>query len=162
MVPIDPERLGSPGALEWHEAGHAVVAHLLGAEIYEVTLESDDDAFSGRVSAAWHGRSPKDAATSSGCAALAGPLAELSFEGQVDPEDSGIRAAWNGDWQEVERCAALVEPDPELRTDVIRAWIERVEALVEEPRTDELIARVADALSAHGTLDETLFLDAIA
>lgn len=161
MPPIDPSRLGSPGALEWHEAGHAVVAHLMGADVREVTIESDDDAYSGRVSAAWHGMSTRDAAAASGCAALAGPLAELSFEGQIDPEDHEIRAAWNGDWAEVERCAEAVEPDPELRTDLIRAWISRVEALIVEPRTDELIARVADALSAHGTLDETLFLDAI-
>lgn len=152
-------RTGSPEREAWHEAGHAVVAHLLGGKVLEVTLESEDDAFEGRVTVAWAGASAREAAGRSGRAALAGPLAELArYEGELDVGAAEIRAAWSGDWDEVEACLACVEPDPERRTSLLRRWFDEVGQLVARHDVETLIGRVADALDAHGTLDESLFL----
>lgn len=152
-------RIGSPDGQAWHEAGHGVIATLLGGTVQRLTLEDDDDAFDGRATIAWPAGGAIERAKTSAMTALAGPVSELVFEGELDPDDEQIRQAWRGDWEEVERCATIVEDDPEKRTDVIKRWLRDVEAMVVEPRTHEVIARVADALDAHGTLDEDLLLE---
>lgn len=158
MIP----RTGSPEREAWHEAGHAVVAHLLGGRIREVTLESDDDAFEGRVTIEWPAGPPREVAARSAQAALAGPLAELArYEDEIDPTSSEIVAAWSGDWAEVERCAAVCAPDPEKRTPLIERWFRDTGALLARDNAESLIGRIADALDAHGTLDEILFEDCL-
>lgn len=149
-------RTGSPDGQAWHEAGHAVIAHRFGGRVRSLTLETEDDGFEGRAAVEWTAGGTKEQALASACTALAGPLAELAFEGTIDPDDESVRSAWRGDWDEVEHCAAIVEPDPEQRTALIQSWLREVERMIAEPRTHETIARVADALDAHGTLDETL------
>ena len=151
------ERIGSPEEEAWHEAGHALMAHLLDGTVESLTLESDEELFEGRASIAWPPAPAPEAARRSALTALAGPLAELIFRGDVDLEDPDLVRAWDGDWQEVERCAAVVEPDPDLRTDLIQRWIHGVETTLRSPRQEETLARIADALDAHGTLDRTLF-----
>ena len=151
------DRTGSPEAEAWHEAGHALIAHLLGGEVQTLTLESDEEAFEGRATIAWPAASPDEAARRSALTALGGPLAELIFRGEVDLDDPQLVQAWDGDWQEVERCAAAVQPNPDLRTDIIQRWLHEVETTLRTPRSEEILARIADALDAHGTLDDTLF-----
>lgn len=156
------DRTGAPEREAWHEAGHAVVALLLGGSVREVTLESDDDAFEGRVTVEWPAGPPREVAALSGRAALAGPLAELDrYEGELDPDAAEVRAAWSGDWAEVERCAAICCPDPDRRTPLIERWFRDVQDLLARDDTESLVGRVADALDAHGTLDETLFQDCL-
>lgn len=156
------DRTGAPEREAWHEAGHAVIAHLLGGEVREVTLDSDDDAFEGRVTVNWPAGTAVEVAERSARAALAGPLAELArYEDELDPGAAEIRAAWSGDWAEVERCAAVCSPDPDRRTPLIERWFRDVSALLEREDAESLIGRVADALDAHGTLDETLFEDCL-
>ena len=148
---------GHPEAEAWHEAGHAVVAHLLGGRVRELTLEMDEDGLDGRSSIEWRGLDGMGLASVSGRAALGGPLAELIFRGEDSLEDPSVLSAWEGDWAEVERCALRVEPDPAARVGVISGWIESVRALLADGRVEEWVARVADALDAHGTLDRELF-----
>lgn len=151
------DRLGSPEADAWHEAGHAVMAHLLGGEVTQVTVEDDDDAFGGRVVIRWPGDDPEASAR----VALAGPLTEIVRLGVERDEDVTLAAAWEADWAEVERAAAALEPDPERRTPLIEGWIAAVRRDLEQDRVMDLIARVADAVDAHGTLDEALFSDCV-
>ena len=154
-------RTGSPEGEAWHEAGHALVAHGLGGRIMMLTLESDEEEFEGRASVEWPPADEQETATRSALTALGGPLAELIFEGEVDATDPDLVAAWAGDWEEVERCAAIVQPDPDHRTDLIQAWLAQTEATLSSPEAEEVLARIADALDAHGTLDETLFEDCL-
>lgn len=156
------DRYGSPEADAWHEAGHAYMAHRLGGRVHSLTLESDEAEFEGKASIEWPpAASAHEAAQRSALTALGGPLVELLFRGEVDAHDPEIVQAWDGDWQEVERCAEVVEPDPDLRTDCIQRWIHEVQAAIEKPRAEETLARIADALDAHGTLDETLFEECV-
>lgn len=152
-------RTGSPDEIAWHEAGHAVVARLLGARVLGLTLESDDESFGGRASVEWEPAPLAESARRSAMVALAGPLAELQQFGDDAAHEPGALRAWDADWAEVQRCAAAVERDPALQGDRIRGWVRATEALLGEPTTETLVARVADALDAHGTLDETLFDD---
>ncbi len=155
------DRLGSPDAEAWHEAGHGLMAHRLGGAVTWLTLEADEDEFGGRVTVEWPPGNAVDHATRSAQAALAGPLAELVFRSDLELDDPTLVQAWDGDWQEVERCAAAVEPSPDKRTDLIQRWIHHVQDALADPRSEELLARIADALDAHGTLDATLFEDAL-
>ncbi|MEM8712209.1 MAG: hypothetical protein AAGG01_14765 [Planctomycetota bacterium] len=152
------DRHSSPEADAWHEAGHAYIAHRLGGRVHCLTLEADEDEFEGRASVEWPaGGDAEESARRSALTALGGPLAELLFRGEVDASDPELVKAWDGDWQEVERCAEAVEPDPDRRTTLIQRWVHEVQAALDDPRAEETLARIADALDAHGTLDETLF-----
>lgn len=159
--PSPPMRTSSPEEDAWHEAGHAVVAHALGARIVCLTLEAEEEDFQGRATVEWPAASPRDHAARSAQVALAGPIAELIHFGAGAPDALEQARAWEADWLEVERCAETVAPDPEERTAWIERWFRAVEALISPPPMQERIARVADALDAHGTLDETLFEDCV-
>lgn len=155
------DRTGAPENDAWHEAGHAVVAHLLGGRVRLLTLEAEDERLEGHAAVEWSTRDPLELARLSGLTALGGPLAELLQRGVHDLEDPDLLAAWEADEAEIERAAALLEPDPAERIALIRGWIDRVRALLDDPHIEELVARVADALDAHGTLDEALFEDCL-
>ncbi|QDU65350.1 hypothetical protein [Engelhardtia mirabilis] len=148
---------GHPEAEAWHEAGHAVVAHLLGGRVRELTLEAEEEHLEGRASIEWRGLDASALAVVSGQVALGGPLAELLFRGDDSLDDPELLSTWEQDWSEVERCARVVEANAALRARLIRTWIDRVQGLLADDRVEERIARVADALDAHGTLDEELF-----
>ncbi|QDV04790.1 hypothetical protein Poly30_02830 [Planctomycetes bacterium Poly30] len=147
--------------LAWHEASHAVVAHVLGGRVRLVTLEQDEDALGGMTSIEWPAEMASDRAGFSARVALAGPLAEIERFGEVDPDDVRALAVWELDWSEVERSARTLHDDPVQRESLIRSWVREVRALLEDPHIEERIARVAEALDAHGTLDRDLFEDCL-
>lgn len=146
----------------WHEAAHGVVARLLGGEVRWLTLEADEDEFGGRAEIAWPPATALEQASLSGRVALAGPIAELERFGDEDLGDPRVLAAWEADWAEVERCASVASNDEEQRRSAIRAWMAEVLRLLRDPDVEERVARVADALEAHRTLDRTMFDDCIA
>lgn len=145
----------------WHEAGHAVVAHLLGGRVLSVSLEPAEESLGGRSTVEWRGADAREAASLSGRVALAGPIAEVERFGGEDLDDVHVLAAWAADWSEIERCVAVVEPDAAARERVVEAWAREVRGLLADPEVEERVARVADALDAHGELDETLFEDCL-
>ena len=58
----------------YHEAGHVLVAHLLGGQVVETTLESERADHVGHTAVAWHGLDePELAQCSALVALLAGP-----------------------------------------------------------------------------------------
>ena len=145
----------------WHEAAHAVVAHRLGGTIQSLTVESEMEGYEGAASVVWLNRSKKELALLSGLTALAGPLAELARFGADELSDRDDLAAWSADWAEVMRSAETLSEDEDGQRELIDAWVDRVRGMLDDLDTEEQIARVADALEAHGTLDETLFGDCI-
>ncbi|MGA1606440.1 MAG: hypothetical protein ACO4CT_05615 [Planctomycetota bacterium] len=157
---MEPFHLEHPDAKAWHEAGHALVAHLLGGRVMHVTLEPDDEDQDGEVAVAWP-RAAGGLAPLSGRVALAGAVAELVYLGDDPDLDPTTLSAWRGDWDEACRCAAQHEHDPERREALLRAWMADVHDLLAAPGHEELLARIADALDAHGTLDDVLFEDAL-
>ena len=156
--------MASPDPTEieaWHEAGHAVIAHLLGGRVVSVSLEPEEDGYGARSAIEWGASDEASVASLSGRVALAGPIAEVERFGGHDLDDMHVLAAWEADWREIERCAAVLEREPEGQKRVVERWAREVRTMLLDPGVEELVARVADALDAHGELDETLFGDCL-
>lgn len=156
---FDPDDL-DPVTAAYHEAGHALVAHLLGGEVVQVTLEDEDGDLQGKTTVAWRVADANERARRHGLAALAGPLAETRHRGDVDPPE--VFAAWAADWRNVQRALAICTPRGSAPRPLLQAWIAEVHALLTDADVWERLCRVADALEAHGTLDADLFADAAA
>lgn len=146
-----------PDAACWHEAGHAYIAHLLGGRVQEVSIESELDDHEGHTAIAWD--AGPGLARCSALVALAGPVAELLYR-EAEPAPAELRA-WRGDWAEAEARCAELEADPSARPGLLHTLIGELVATLEDPGHWERMARVADGLHAHGTLDESLFGDAL-
>lgn len=158
MRSADDEQPVDPMAGAWHEAGHAVVAHLLGGEVQTVSLEPEEDELEGRASVLWSGVDPRSLARMSIAVALAGPAAEWAYQGGGEPEAESAQQ-WGADWREVElRLAELSGDAAEQRRMLLELWAE-TQRLLADADVRERVARVAEALEAHGTLDRDLFLD---
>jgi len=145
----------------WHEVGHAYVAHLLGGVVREVTLESERDDHEGHVAVEWHAAPVEEEARRLATVALAGPVAELLFRGEALLEDPEVLCAWRGDWDEAETQLARLHSDPLEREETRRAILRELHRAFDGARGYDSLARLADALDAHVTLDEALFLEAL-
>jgi len=150
-----------PGLEAWHEAGHALAAHLVGGTVRVVTLESEIEGLDGHVAVEWRAMREDDAARCSATVALAGPVAELVFEGADLLHDDAARSTWREDWREASTQLARLHSDLVTREDARRAILRRLHSRFDSSEGYECLARLADALDAHETLDEGLFLDAL-
>ena len=150
----------SPGPEAWHEAGHALAAHLLGGVVRELTLESERDDFDGHVAVEWPATKAALHARRLALVALAGPVAELMFRGAVP--NAAVLSAWRRDWAEAEAQLAHLEADPSRRVAMRHGILRELYESFDDVDNYEQLARLADALDAHGTLDDVLFQDAIA
>ncbi|MFT4540691.1 MAG: hypothetical protein ACI841_002624 [Planctomycetota bacterium] len=152
----------SPGPEAWHEAGHALAAHLLNGVVRELTLESELDGLEGHVAVEWPTAATEEcAARRQALVALAGPVAELVFRGEDVLEDPHALSAWRGDWEEAQTQLSQLHAEDEAREAGLRAMLAELHELFAVADGYERLARLADALDAHGTLDRDLFLEAI-
>jgi hypothetical protein len=92
-------------------------------------------------------------------AALAGPVAEARFRG--DLESLTELSAWRADFREVQR-ALRAEGPPATHAALLQRWLLRVRQELDDPDGWERLCRIADQLEAHGTLDEDLLGDVLA
>lgn len=152
----DPDRLDADTAA-YHEAGHAVLAHLLGGEVVECTIEGDTAGVAGGATVRWALVPPAERARRSALVALAGPLAEARWRGEPTPTDDD---AWAADRREVDAALAAL-PTPRDRAATLQRWLAEVARTLAAAETWECVCRVADGLAAHGTLDRDLFLAAL-
>lgn len=145
-----------PELTAYHEAGHALVAHLLGGKVRQVTIEPDDDdgpARTGDTQVVWRRSrlSEKEFAMLAVQVCLAGPVAEMIYSG--DPYHPGFVAEWAGDWQDAWRAAEPLHVDDRKRL----KYLEDVSIkLYHQLKDDSLwvaLASLADHLLAHETLD---------
>lgn len=141
----------------YHEAGHALFAHLLGAEVAQVTIEGDDDGEAGSTTVRWRGLDAAERRNRSVLVALAGPIAEAWW--QQDGDIVRRIATWQRDFAEVE--AALSEHPVRDRPGLLQRWIGRVRAELTGPIAWEYVCRLADSLDAHGTLEAEQIADVV-
>lgn len=140
----------------YHEAGHILMAHQLGAEVLESTLDSENEDYYGHTAILWRGFPTEERRLRSAQVALAGPVAETLFLGE-SAFDQDLRA-WRADWDEAE--SALNElSESSGRDELRRRWLTAIVAVLEPPPRWERLCRLADALEAHRTLDRSLLED---
>jgi hypothetical protein len=142
--------------IAYHEAGHALMALLLGGEVRTVTIEPDRDDGpdrQGDTQVLWRraGTSDREFAKKAVQVSLAGPVAEMIYSG--DPYHPGLVAEWAADWREAWAAAAGLHPDERQRL----AYLEQVSIrLYHQLKHDDAwaaLAALADHLLAHETLE---------
>jgi ATP-dependent Zn protease len=145
-----------PELIAYHEAGHALMALLLGGKIKHVTIDPDNDDGpdrQGDTQVIWR-RSrigDKEFARIAVQVSLAGPVAEMIYSG--DTYHPGLVAEWAADWREAWDAAQPLHSGERQRME----YLEQVSIqLYRQLQQDDLwaaLASLADHLLAHETLE---------
>jgi ATP-dependent Zn protease len=142
--------------IAYHEAGHALMALLLGGKVRLVTIEPDRDDGpdrQGDTQVLWSrsGISDTEYAKKAVQVCLAGPVAEMIYSG--NPYHPGMVAEWAADWQEAWSAAVPLHANERTRL----KYLEDVSIqLYHRLKHDDLwpaLASLADHLLAHETLE---------
>jgi ATP-dependent Zn protease len=145
-----------PELIAYHEAGHALMALLLGGRVKQVTIEPDNDdgpARSGDTQVLWRRTkiSDKQYAEIAVQVCLAGPVAEMIYSG--DPYHPGFVAEWAADWREAWEEAAPLHPDERRRLKYLEDTSIRLYHRLQDEDLWAALASLADNLLAHETLE---------
>lgn len=145
-----------PELIAYHEAGHVLMAVILGGKVQQVTIEPDNDDGpdrQGDTQILWRRRrfSEKEFAHIAVQVSLAGPVAEMIYSG--DPYHPGLVAEWAADWREAWEAAMPLHPGEQQRLE----FLEQVSIqLYDRLKADDIwavLASLADNLLAHETLE---------
>ncbi len=147
-------------SIAYHEAGHAVVACWLGAEVISVTLEPDADdgpRRDGDAAIRWHhgGMTSRELCQKELMAVLAGPVAEIihsELDCDIDQCEQW-QSEWSADWQLACQLANELVPSAGHVEPLLRFTIERLHRIASQAAFWQTIAEVADLLEAHETID---------
>ena len=142
--------------IAYHEAGHALMAFLLGGEVRLVTIEPDNDDGpdrQGDTQVLWRrsGIADKEFAKKAVQVSLAGPVAEMIYSG--DPYHPGLVAEWSADWLEAWEAASLLHPGKQQRLEYLEQVSIRLYHRLKQDDMWAALAALADNLLAHETLE---------
>lgn len=149
----------------YHEAGHALLAVLMGAQVESVTIAPDWDDGPERyadIRVKW----PLDQFTErellekSILVALAGPVAEMLHSGETF--HPGLVTEWRADWQLAWQTAAALIPAEQKRMVYLEQKTASLFQLLDQETHWAALAAIVDLLLAHDTLDGDEVTDAIA
>ncbi|QDU77448.1 ATP-dependent zinc metalloprotease FtsH [Bremerella volcania] len=140
----------------YHEAGHALLAIVVGARVRHVSLipEWDDgaDRFA-EIQVEW----PIDQFTTRELhqkmimVALAGPVAEMIHTGE--PYHPGFIGEWASDWQAAWQSAERFISDRQKRMSFLEKATNDLYSLLSQDHYWAALAAIVDELVAHETLD---------
>lgn len=140
----------------YHEAGHALMATVMGAKVRSVTIEPDDDdgpQRQGDTQVIWRRKRSSEQEFRERCirVLLAGPVAEMLYTG--DTFHPGLVAGWAGDWNEAWTQSELLHPHPEKRMAYLEGITVQLYRLLNSEPYWSALAALADHLLAHETLE---------
>lgn len=139
----------------YHEAGHALMALLLGERVQSISIEPDwDDGprRSGEVQIAFTtSDSSRDTILRSIQIALAGPVAEMIHSGE--PFHPGLVEEWSADWSAAWDAAAAILPQETSRLRFLEQSTVQIYRLLRDDKHWAALAAIVDHLLAHETLE---------
>ncbi len=140
----------------YHEAGHALMAHLLGGKVKHVTIEPDHDDGPDRhgdTQVLWRRSklSEKELAQRAVQVCLAGPVAEMIYSG--DPFHPGLVPEWAADWRGAWESAVLLHREDRKRLEYLEQISIQLYHRLKEDDLWSALASLADHLLAHESLD---------
>lgn len=149
----------------YHEAGHAVVAHLVGGIVSRVTIEPENDDGPerfGDTQVRWRRARMSDADHAQRLVqvCLAGPVAEMIYSG--DPYHPGLVAEWAADWRAAWLAAQPLHTKEELRLRYLEQTSIELYHRIKRDDLWSVLASVADNLLAYETLDQDQFAEIVA
>ncbi|QDV67738.1 ATP-dependent zinc metalloprotease FtsH [Rosistilla carotiformis] len=140
----------------YHEAGHAMMAMLVGARILSVTIDPDWDDGPQRhadIQIQWPAGKydSREFAERLALVALAGPAAEMIHT--EEPFHPGLISEWASDWELAWEAAAPRFRDPRQRLAYLEKITSRAYKTLARDDCWAALATVVDNLLAHETLD---------
>ncbi len=152
----------------YHESGHAVVALLHGAAVESISIDPDwDDGprREGDVEVHW----PRDVsgheiALRSIDVALAGPVAELIYTGDIDGKKMVHPATvpeWSQDWSLASQLARQLFKSPHQREQAISRSLSQLYKFLNDDRAWQAVAALSDELLAHERLEREEIYDVV-
>ena len=142
----------------YHEAGHAVVAHLLGGEVQSVSIEDSFDSESNRLgdtAVLWRGLDERERALNELASVLAGPIAEAIYrDDDVTLDDS---SEWLADLALVARLSEKLHETKAKQKNTIAVTCTRLRRWFQRDENWAAVAAVADELATHELLDADQF-----
>jgi len=139
-----------------HEAGHALLAILMGARVRHVSLIPDWDDGPDRfaeIQVEWpvDQFTPTELYQKMTMVALAGPVAEMIHTGE--PYHPGLVGEWAADWQAAWQSAGRLLSDPRRRISFLERATREIHALLSQDHHWAALAAIVDDLAAHETLE---------
>ena len=140
----------------YHEAGHALLAILVGARVRYVTLEPDKDDGPDRfaeIQVEWPlDQFPaKQMQEKMVLVALAGPVAEMIHTGE--PYHPGFPEEWSADWHAAWLAAERIVSNDMKRIAYLEKATQKLYQLLNQDRQWAALAAIVDNLVAHETLE---------
>ena len=149
----------------YHEAGHAVIGYVLGAQIESVGMYAEADEWLperfgdcrvnwGRVRVDCDWQAQREILTM-----LAGPVAEMIYRGEaIHP---ATFAPWQHDWQWAWERSSRMFRDPQRRMPFLNAVIISLRQHLNDELCWAAVAAVSDELLAHEYLDADQLADTL-
>jgi len=141
----------------YHEAGHALMAVLVGARVRSLTITPDRDDGPLRYGDAqieWdHARfaSQRELHEKSVLVTLGGPVAEMIY--RSEPFHPGLVAEWAADWQQAWKLAQPLVPDERKRLAFLETTTVELHRLLSRDDHWAALAAIVDSLLAHEWLE---------
>lgn len=137
----------------YHEAGHAVVASILGGQVVSVSIESESPDVDGDAVVAWSrgGRSDREMALDDIRVALAGPIAEMVYAGEYDY--LRIREEHAVDWQIALASLRGLRLATDREAGLLQKTVAELYQTIRQDNVWSSIGDVADLLAVHETIE---------
>ena len=137
----------------YHEAGHAVIASILGGKVVSVSIESESPEVDGDAVVAWNrgGRNDHEVAVDDIRVALAGPIAEMVYAGEYDY--LRIREEHAVDWQIALRSLRCLGLNTDREAALLQKTVAELYQTIRQDNIWSSIGDVADLLAVHETIE---------
>lgn len=145
----------------YHEAGHAVVASILGGRVVTVSIESESPEVDGDAVVAWNrgDRTDREMALDEIRVALAGPIAEMVYAGEYDY--LRIREEHAVDWKIALSCLRSLELNTEGEARLLQKTVAELYQTIRQDHIWSSIGDVADLLAVHETIEGDVVREAV-